>query len=183
VRYRPLGAAHGDGDPRWDLYDACVDLARRSWQGSSRNGTTLSHTTVSGFLRETHALAAKAGAVDLNLLKLNGRPIAFNYNYHQQGRVTGLRLGYDPEYSHIGPGNVLYALSLRDSFERGDHTFDLGVGFAPAKRGWYTRLATSYRYVHYSLTAPRVQLVRMKRWMIPAEDAATGRRKGGTVSA
>ena len=36
VCHRPLPAAQGDGDPRWDLYDACVDLARRSWQGERR---------------------------------------------------------------------------------------------------------------------------------------------------
>ena len=33
-RYRPEGAGRGDGDPRWDLYDACVEIARRSWQSS-----------------------------------------------------------------------------------------------------------------------------------------------------
>ena len=43
VRYRPLGWPHDDGSPRWDLYDACEDLARRSWQGGATNGTTLSH--------------------------------------------------------------------------------------------------------------------------------------------
>ncbi len=26
TRYRPLGRAHGDDDPRWDLYDACEHL-------------------------------------------------------------------------------------------------------------------------------------------------------------
>ena len=35
VGYRPDGAAHGDGDPCWDFYDACVELARRSWQSGS----------------------------------------------------------------------------------------------------------------------------------------------------
>ncbi|MBW3598563.1 MAG: cellulose biosynthesis protein, partial [Planctomycetes bacterium] len=28
-RYRPLGSAHGDDDPRWNLYEECVNLARR----------------------------------------------------------------------------------------------------------------------------------------------------------
>jgi CelD/BcsL family acetyltransferase involved in cellulose biosynthesis len=174
VRYRPLGAAHGDGDPRWDLYDACVELAQRSWQGSSRDGTTLSHAEVRAFLRETHGLAAKAGAVDLNLLTLDGWPIAFNYNYHHHGHVSGLRLGYDPRFAHVGPGGALYALCLRDSFRRGDRIFDLGEGIGRAKQAWMTRAAASYRYVHYPLAAPRAQLVRMKRW-------ATGRH-GGAMS-
>ncbi|HEY2881718.1 MAG TPA: hypothetical protein VGJ15_04780, partial [Pirellulales bacterium] len=56
VRYRPAGAASGasDGgssnsnqsDPRWDLFDICVTIADRSWQGNSTTGTTMSHETV-----------------------------------------------------------------------------------------------------------------------------------------
>ncbi len=45
VRYRPLGAASGDGDPRWHLYDACEEIARRSWQGSSDDGTDVAGAT------------------------------------------------------------------------------------------------------------------------------------------
>ena len=33
LRYRPAGTAHGDDDPRWDLYNATLDIARASWQG------------------------------------------------------------------------------------------------------------------------------------------------------
>jgi CelD/BcsL family acetyltransferase involved in cellulose biosynthesis len=184
IRYRPLGEAHGDDDPRWDLYDACVEVARRSWQSSSRTGTTLCHAAVSDFLREAHGAAARAGAVDLNLLRLNGRPIAFGYNFHHQGYVLGLRTGYDPEFSHLGPGSALYAHTLRDSCERGDRAFDLGPGSLSIKRGWLTRIAVSYRYIHYPLTSPRGQLVRMKRWLtraygLPAGGALTSGKGAG----
>ena len=174
VRHRPLGAVHGDGDPRWDLYDACVEVARRSWQASSTNGTTLSHEKVSDFFRATHELAAKAGALDLNLVKLDGQPIAFAYNYYHEGCVSGLRMGYDPEFSHFGPGRVLYAHTIRDSFERDDHTYDLGPGSLQIKSSWLTRIAKSYRYLHYPPASPRVQLVRMKRWMTGLTGAETG---------
>ena len=55
LRYRPEGAACGDGDPRWDLYDACVDIARRSWQSG---GDEPHHAQQPGSLRlprDTHA--------------------------------------------------------------------------------------------------------------------------------
>ena len=35
IRHRPASAADGDGDPRWDLYDACIELAGRSWQAGA----------------------------------------------------------------------------------------------------------------------------------------------------
>jgi CelD/BcsL family acetyltransferase involved in cellulose biosynthesis len=164
VRWRPLGRPHDDGSPRWDLYDACEELARRSWQGAATDGTTLSHQNVRGFLRDAHEAAAAAGAVDLNLLTIDGQPAAFLYNYHYRGYVSGLRRGYDAQRSRQGVGNVLLAYALQDSFARGDATYDLGVGSLGAKRHFQTRVAPILRLSHFPLLPLRTQLLRAKRW-------------------
>ncbi len=164
LRYRPEGEACGDGDPRWDLYDACLDIARKSWQGSSTTGTTLCHESVEPFLRDAHAVAAKAGALDLNLLLVGGTPAAFAYNYCYRGSLFGLRVGFDPELSAHGPGTVLQQMVLEDSFRRGDHLYDLGIGSLDYKRHWETSQVTSYRYTHFPASATRAQLLRLKRW-------------------
>ena len=164
VRYRPAGDANGEGSPRWDLYDACEEIAKRSWQGSSTSGTTLSHSTVREFLREAHAAAAAAGAVDLNLLLLDGEPVAFAYNYISRGCVYGLRRGFDADKSREGAGHVLMARALRDSFARGDRLYDLGIGSLRGKQPFQTHLAPIFRLSHFSLLAPRTQLLRVKRW-------------------
>ncbi len=164
LRYRPAGAAHGDGDPRWDLYDACEELARRSWQGDSDTGTTLCHESIRPFLREAHAAAARAGAVDLNLLFLDGRPVAFAYNYHWRGYVFGVRAGYDAEVSREGAGGLLLAWAIRDSFRRGDRLYDL-VRYFRGKRYLATRIVPIYRYSHFHPRAVRAQLIRLKRWV------------------
>jgi CelD/BcsL family acetyltransferase involved in cellulose biosynthesis len=178
LRYRPRGESHGEGDPRWDLYDACEELARRSWQGSSTSGTTLSHESVRPFLRDVHAAAARVGAVDLNLLLLNGRPLAFAYNYQWRGSVYGLRMGYDAEVSRQGPGNVLFAWAIRDSIERGDYFHDMGVGSLDIKRHFLTRVVPVLRYSHYPVSVPRTQVLRLKRWIeqsrLPADSLTQG---------
>jgi len=165
VRYRPLDASSGEGDPRWDLYDACVHLAERSWQNSSADGNTLSHPEVRDFLRDAHEAAAKTGCLDLNLLLLDDRPAAFVYGYWCQGRITALRMGYEPELAAVGPGTVLQRLILQDSFQRGDVLYDLGPGAFHYKRHWQTKVATAYYYTYYPLSVPRVQLIRLKRWL------------------
>ena len=165
LRYRPAGAAHGDGDPRWDLYDACEGLARRSWQGDSTSGTTLCHESIRPYLREAHAAAARAGALDLNLLLLDGRPAAFAYNYHWRGYVFGVRAGYDAEVSREGAGGLLLAWAIRDSFQRGDRLYDLGAGYFRNKRHLATRIIPIYRYSHFHPRAVRAQLIRLKRWV------------------
>jgi CelD/BcsL family acetyltransferase involved in cellulose biosynthesis len=164
IRYRPEGEARGDGDPRWDLYDACVQLSQKSWQNSSQSGTTLCHPSVARYLRETHAVAAKRGALDLNLLLLDGTPAAFVYNYHCRGSVYALRVGFDPRLRAFGPGTVLQQMVFKGSFRRGDHLYDLGVGSLDYKRNWQTSTVTSYRYTHFPATDPRAQLLRVKRW-------------------
>ena len=155
VRHRPLPESRGDGDPRWDLYDMCVALAGRSWQGDATDGTTLSHPAVCDFLRDVHAAAARQGAVDLGLLMLAGRPVAFIYHYHYDGRLYGLRKGFDPEFSPLRAGLVLQYLVLQDGTRRGDHSYDLGVGYHDSKRHWQTRLATSYRFTHFPTAVVR----------------------------
>jgi len=164
IRYRPLGQPRDDGSPRWDLYDACEEIARRSWQGSSADGTTLSHASVRGFFRETHEAAAKAGAVDLNLLLLDGRPAAFVYGYCDDGYLSGLRRGYDATTCSQGAGTVLLARVLRDSFQRGDRIYDMGVGYLKSKRHFQTRLLPIWRLSHFAPWTIRPQLLRAKRW-------------------
>jgi hypothetical protein len=160
-RYRPLGAAHGDDDPRWDLYQACEEIARQSWQGSSTSGTTLSHDAIRGFLRDAHAAAARAGGIDLNLLHLSGRPVAFAYCYHLEGHIYGLRTGYDSTACDAGAGTTLMRRLIEDSFARGDRCIDLGPGYVEGKRPWLTTSTTSYRYLHYS-AGLRAQALRIK---------------------
>jgi len=172
LRYRPAGESHGDGDPRWDLYESCAQLAARSWQGSSRTGTTLSHQAVRDFLRDVHAAAARLGALDLNLLLADGRPLAFAYNYHYGGYVFGLRVGYDEQYSRCGVGNVIYMRIIEDSFRRQDAIYDMGPGSIDCKQSLLTEVHPIFRHSHFRSFSLRAQLLRVKRtWDAQAVDA------------
>lgn len=165
IRHRPAGETAGDADPRFDLYDRCVQLASTSWQGQSTSGTTLSHPGVRNFFRDVHAVAARLGCLDMNLLKAGEQWVGFGYNYCFAGRVDGIRIGYDPQFTKMGAGNVLYLSMLQDSFTRGDTQFDMGIGSLDVKRFWWTHTAPSHRYTHYPLLAPRAQLLRLKHWL------------------
>jgi CelD/BcsL family acetyltransferase involved in cellulose biosynthesis len=163
VRHRPCPLRCGGGDPRWDLYDECLSIAQRSWQGDSEDGTTLSHSQVRSFLRDAHEAAAKCGAADLNMLLISGKPVAYAYNYVYQGRVYGLRKGYDSEYRAQRPGLVLQKMMLEDGARLGDRSYDLGVGSSESKTSWQTGVSASYRYTYFPLTPVRAQLLRLNR--------------------
>lgn len=169
VRHRPAGIAYDDADPRCDLFEQCLQVAQQSWQSHASHGTTLSHDSIAAYLRDAHVAAAHAGGLDLNLLIVGGRPAAFAYNFHYHGHVYGLRMSYDPSVSRHGAGTVLLRRMIEDSFQRGDHTFDLGPASLDCKRHWQTLVETSYRYTYFASAAPRIQILRakssVKKWL------------------
>lgn len=179
-RYRPGGAAAGDCDPRWDLYDACEQLARVSWQDGLVEGNTLHHDHVRSFLRDAHVAAVNAGAADVNLLHLRGRPIAFVYGYHYRGYVDLVRIGFHPEFAKLAPGNVLWTRLIRDSFARHDRVLDFGPNCFDYKRFWMSRVEPTCRILQYS-RSPRAQTLRFARWLksqaVPGTDESNQHNK------
>ena len=163
VTYKRFRPEAGGGDDYLHIYDECLRIAKVSWQSSSSNGTTLTHQEVAAFLKELHEAASKAGCVDVNLLKLNGRAIAFAYNYIYQGSVFGLRVGYDSSAPCKGVGNILYAKAIEDSIRRGDWRYDLGPKHLGIKRPLMNAEVPSYRLSCYQSRSVRQQLMRMKR--------------------
>ena len=161
-RFRPQGEQYNDIDPRWDLYEICEQLAAVSWQGSSTDGTTLSHDSIRDFLRAVHEVGSRMGCVDVTLLYSNDQPIVFAYNYVFQGHINGLRVGYDPGMSKLSPGNLIYSLAIEDSFKRGDQIFDLGPGSLDCKRSFCSGYEPVLQYTYYRPKAVRAQLLRLK---------------------
>ena len=165
LRHRPGGAAYGDDDPRWDIYEDCLRISQQSWQGGSTTGNTLCHDHVRPFLRDCHAVAARLGMLDIAVLKLDDSPVAFQYDYHLHGSVQGLRMGFDREFSKQGVGKVLMNRLIKDSFQRGDKMLDMGIGDFQFKRRFRTDVETSYRFACYPWSSWRSQGVRLSRWL------------------
>jgi CelD/BcsL family acetyltransferase involved in cellulose biosynthesis len=163
VRHRPLGASHGDADPRWDLYDACEAVALKSWQGASTTGTTITHPSIRPFLRDMHVTACNAGGADVSMLLLDERPIAFLYAYRYRGHVFGLRVGFDETASRDGVGNILYTCIVEDSIAQGDRVLDLGPGSLEAKRALISRVVPIFRRTYGNPYSWRGLLWRAKR--------------------
>jgi CelD/BcsL family acetyltransferase involved in cellulose biosynthesis len=175
-RYRPRAVCDGGDESRWELFEECLTLAEQSWQAQSETGTTISHPDVREFFRDLFGVAGQCGALDVNLLRLNGRLAAFSYNVHANGMLSGLRLGYDPSIAAISPGRLLLARSVEDSFQRQDVRLDLGSETMSFKNAWLTRSLDSHRYTHYPLGSWRSQGLRLKHCLWPrnGESAKVG---------
>lgn len=175
IRHRPAASRTGDGDPGWDLYDQCEQVSATSWQAKVERGNTLCHRDYRAYYRDAHQAAARLGMVDMTLLKIDGKPVAYGYNYHHQGRVLGLRMGYDQKFDRHGLGTAMMALSVRDGFERGDEELNMGVGNQKFKQRLRTHCEASTRLVHTPISAWRPQLLQASRW-IASRCGSFGRR-------
>jgi hypothetical protein len=149
VRYRPEGTPLNDDDPRWELFSEVE-------RGELASGSNADRRQV---LREMHETAATIAGVDLNLLRLNRKPIAWAYNYRCDGRLELQRLQSVDEYSPAARC-VLLGRMLSDGFRRGDESYLFDRETSRTAGGWQTGRATSCRRMHYSRRGARAQFAR-----------------------
>ena len=165
VRYRPEGTPLEDDDPRWDLFEELERrreerrIKRRSSYG--RRHRLAGHEPLP---RELHEAATRVAGVDFNVLRLNGRPIAWAYNYRCDGRLETQRIRAVPEHQTIGTA-VLMGGMLRDAFRRGDEYYLFEPAAAAKAHGWQTGETSRFRYTHFAPQAARAQLLRLVRWL------------------
>jgi len=81
-------------------------------------------------------------------IRLDGRVAAFDLCLLDDGRVYGVRFGYDERFRRVGPGLVLQHSEIERCCELGLDAFELGGDDDQYKR----RFATEKR-PHYSLRA------------------------------
>jgi CelD/BcsL family acetyltransferase involved in cellulose biosynthesis len=145
LRYRPEGSAFHDDDPRWDLFGQIEQAERQLGTDFERQD----------LLRDLHKTAAAIAGIDLNLLRLDGRPIAWAYNYRCDGRVEVERLRGVGEYA-IAAERVLLGRMISDGFRRGDESYVFGHQSSQTAVGWQTNRANRYVRVHYPRQGARL---------------------------
>lgn len=164
VRYRPIGGTANFGGADLALYEECVSVAARSWQGHSTSGTTLSHPQTAAYFRDCFIAAAQLGMLDLVTLRRQEEVVAFCYNFHHRGRVQGIRMGYVPELQHLGLGTLTMAYQIQDSYLRGDCLIDLGPEHADVKQRWMNRTLPARRVCYYSPLSLPARVLRWGHW-------------------
>ncbi len=113
-------------------------LEQRGWKG--RGGTAISQDDKTlGFYTDLAQIASDAGYLSLYLLRLNGRPIAFQYGLAYGDRYYLLKPAYDETLKECSPGQLLMSWVLNDCIKRGLSEFDFLGPDMPWKREWADR--------------------------------------------
>lgn len=133
------------GKVRFERLDGGLELAGKleegfaleqsGWKG--RSGTAMAQDRSTwGFYTELARDAAYAGRLSLYYLRLDGRPVAFQYGLTHGGRYFLLKPGYDESLKECSPGQLLMDEVLADCISRGLREFDFLGPDMVWKRDW-----------------------------------------------
>jgi CelD/BcsL family acetyltransferase involved in cellulose biosynthesis len=140
---------HHPGNPAEldQLLQLGFEVEDRSWKGT--DGTSvLKSPAMHRYLGAQAALLARLGHLELAFLEFQGKAIAFEYGLVSKGTYFSPKVGYDEEYSHLSPGQLL-RLKMTERFfaERDRHTWDFLGPLVEATERWTTSMYAIERLV------------------------------------
>lgn len=114
------------------------------WRGRPDRST---FGTLAGqrFHRAALRALARDDAVRITLLKLDGRAIAFHYDFVLSGRMYGHRLGFDPSLARFAPGIINTLDALKAAAAEGLTRFEFLGGAEPYKLALADRVEPLYQ--------------------------------------
>jgi GNAT superfamily N-acetyltransferase len=95
-----------------------------------------------------------AGWLRFYFLKIDGEPVAAEFDFEYAGKVYSLQRGFDPACGQDSYGSVLQACVLQEMVSRGVREYDLLRGDSVYKTRWNTRSATCHSIEVGRLTIP-----------------------------
>ncbi|MGF1642001.1 MAG: GNAT family N-acetyltransferase [Thiotrichales bacterium] len=139
LRVERLGLDPGDDPADVDrLIEDAATVSRLSWQGTAAHGHAICDDDWIGFFRDSSRALARRGMLDLGVLYLDERPVAFVWGHARGGKSWVATSGFDQAWRDYSPGSVLDALIIQDSIARGMGQLDWGHEFREYKQRWAT---------------------------------------------
>ncbi len=120
-RAEELGGVHLEIHRPFNRLDIAELLERgfavedRGWKGAA--GSSVARTPIARqYYQEQAENLAKEGQLELSFLRHQGTDIAFEYAWFSKGVYCTPKVGYDEQYSHLSPGQLIRYLTLQRFF-------------------------------------------------------------------
>jgi CelD/BcsL family acetyltransferase involved in cellulose biosynthesis len=146
-----------------DMVNGDADFARSLEQGFALEGSgwkrergtaIVSQPKIHRFYAEIAEWARARGWLSMAFLRLDGRPIAFDFCLESGGVVYALKGGFDPAFRRFGPGMLLTHESLRLAFERGVSSYEFLGDDARYKLAWTPTVRELVRFQAFGRSLP-----------------------------
>lgn len=133
VELRVLDALEPDEVEPW--LSAGFEIEDRGWKGSQGTSVRRTPGLFTFYLEQARELA-RCGELELALLLLDDRPIAFAYGMCAKGVYRSYKVGYDPEFARYSPGQLLRCRLLERFFQDERHVAVDYITPTPAHLRW-----------------------------------------------
>ena len=133
------------------------DLHLRRW--SERGQSALEDPAARDYISRFAAASQERGWLRLNVLEVDGRPVAAFLGWRLGARYAFYQSGFDPEWAEHSVGLVLLAMTVRAAIEEGAHEFDMLLGTEPYKRRFADRSRPVESVVMATAGSPRSLLL------------------------
>lgn len=112
-----------------------------NWKGREGKPVLTTGDMFTYFLENARRLNS-CGAMEVHFLRLNGRPIAFEYGYVGKKCYFSHKIGYDEEFAKMSPGHVLISKQLQEFYSAKDVVnYDAMTAYAAAMSMWANEYA------------------------------------------
>ena len=112
-----------------------VRLEAAAWKGAAGSAIGCDADLVRFYTALTRVFAAR-GHASIAFLRARGRRIAAQLAMEDATTYYLLKVGYDPEFAHFGPGQLLVRETAADAARRGLSVYDLMGKDTPWKTKW-----------------------------------------------
>jgi CelD/BcsL family acetyltransferase involved in cellulose biosynthesis len=131
---------HRAVDPEGPLFAEMLELTGRSWKAERRLAIA-TMPRMREFFGELTRRATANGWLSLWLLRLDGRPIATEYQIVHSTTAHALRADFDLAFRDLSPGSALNYAIAEALFNRSSiHEYNMGPGLNDYKLRWATGL-------------------------------------------
>jgi CelD/BcsL family acetyltransferase involved in cellulose biosynthesis len=153
-------------DSNGSLIDEIVDLSKRSWKNEEGISIANDRRTIA-FFRALTEVASKSGFLFSWLLKVDGIPVAMEYDLEQKGKIYALRADYDESFKKYSPGTYLEYTIIKYLFENEFSEYNTGPGLRDYKLNWANHLK-NYKNVYICNNNGKAILIwLLKRYLYP----------------
>jgi CelD/BcsL family acetyltransferase involved in cellulose biosynthesis len=126
-----------------------MQLEAAAWKGAA--GTAIAcDPRLTAFYAALARVFAQRGALTIAFLRARGARIAAQFALEDATTIHLLKVGYDPAYSHFGPGQILLRESAADAARRGLRRYDLLGQDTPWKMKWTSQVRSHVQITIYA---------------------------------
>jgi CelD/BcsL family acetyltransferase involved in cellulose biosynthesis len=152
-RLAELGEVELAFETSTEALDEGFRLEAAAWKGA-HGSAIISRPQTERFYREVARWAAEEGLLRLAFLRLDGRPLAFEFCLRQGGVHYNLKGGYDDDFQRFGPSRLLHHRLLERAFADGLSSYEFLGNADPWKLDWTEHIRERTAFQAFANTVP-----------------------------